>query len=142
MERIHKTSTVLRLLRQFAHAKAQLELHISSNPNGLEGNYITRVVRICNVTVSYVMFILWGKVADSRQLSSIAKTLSDLEALIKNPSLQDVRIVLEQVNLIQQYGTNLRHISQHQLLTALKDRHQATVASCLQVRGIGRGVNY
>ena len=72
--------------------------------------------------------------SDPRHLSVIAKIIADLENLIINPNLQDVNFVTEQSDKILKIGQLVRQVAQDKLLISLRERNQASVASCLQVR--------
>ena len=114
-------------MRQFAHAKAQLDHHITTNTTIFQGN---------------TYYFLFAKVialscmidSDPRHLSVIAKIIADLENLIINPNLQDVNFVTEQSDKILKIGQLVRQVAQDKLLISLRERNQASVASCLQVR--------
>lgn len=108
LERLHSTSTSLRLLRQFAHSKSQLDHHLKTNPKN-------------------------SKDCDPRQLASIAKYVNELEGLLNQPSLQNITIVMDQTSPIRSFGLQLRQVAQERLLVALRERNQATMAGCLQI---------
>lgn len=108
LERLHSTSTSLRLLRQFAHSKSQLDHHLKTNPKD-------------------------SKDCDPRQLASIAKYVNELEGLLNQPALQNIAIVMEQVSPVRSFGLQLRQVAQERLLVALRERNQATMAGCLQI---------
>ena len=134
LERIHMTSTLIRQLRQFAHAKSQLD-HLLQG----EGE-----------------FPLDAKnTGDVRQLATAAKVLAELESLLttnrsnkdsssgddRHPSgntvesctLHDISFVANDIPAIQRFGQKLRRTAQEQLIVTLKDRNQAAVATSLQV---------
>ncbi len=70
---------------------------------------------------------------DLRNLSSAAKTLSELERLLLNPKLLEIKFVSDCVNTIKQFGTSIRLLAQERLLSAIVDKNQAVIASSLQV---------
>lgn len=109
LERIHTTGIILRQLRQFAHALAQLEHYVNDGSDmGTDGK-------------------------DIRQYTSAAKTLYELEQLIVVPELQAVEMVTGHAASIRTFGTQLRQASKERLLVGLRDRNQAVVADCLQI---------
>jgi hypothetical protein len=108
LERIHETSVILKQLRQFNHAKTQLEHY----------------TRTGEVTRSH----------DLRQSSTMAKIVQELETLLRSPALSSLAIVKESTGTIKRVGSQLRSSSQEQLLNALNEQNQATIAECLQVR--------
>lgn len=109
LERIHTTGIILRQLRQFAHALAQLEHYVNGGAGEVKDN------------------------KDIRQYTSAAKTLHELEQLIKVPQLQAVHMVVQHAPSIRTFGEQLREASKERLLVALRDRNQAVVADCLQI---------
>ena len=113
LERIHQTAALLRQLRQFTHAKAQLDHYSASSPlkksTGESGEL------------------------DLRQFATIAKTVQELEQLLQSPQLVSLSIVSSQVSQIRTFGDQMRDLAQVKLLEALRDQDQATVADCLQV---------
>jgi hypothetical protein len=109
LERIHTTGIVLRQLRQFAHALAQLEHYVNDGSSVAKDN------------------------KDIRQYTSAAKTLHELEALIAIPSLLAIEMVAGHAGSIRAFGQQLREASKERLLAGLRDRNQAVVADCLQI---------
>eukprot|EP01038_Epipyxis_sp_PR26KG_P011157 gene11157-14969_t len=107
LERIHDTSKMLHLLKQFAHSKAQLDQYMK---NGEQKDK-----------------------SDTRNLSAAAKTLSELEKILKNQRLLEIKFVAENVTNIKLFGQNLRLLAQDRLLQAIADKNQASIASSLQV---------
>jgi hypothetical protein len=118
LERIHQTNLILRQLRQFAHAKAQLNHHVKISNNETSDNMIGGD----NI----------GSL-DIRYLATAAKILSELESLIIIPSLLEISLVSIHVNDIKNFGIQLREKAQEMLLIALKERNQASIATSLQV---------
>ena len=70
---------------------------------------------------------------DLRNLSNAAKTLSELEKLLQNPRLLEIKLVSDCVTNIKLFGKNIRILAQDRLLTAITDKNQASIASSLQV---------
>ena len=122
LERIHTTSTLIRQLRQFAHSKSQLDHNLQNDA---------------------LMNSKDGTAGDIRQLATVAKTLSELESLLSTSSkgstdgtcgsLLELAFVKEHVGQIQLFGQQLRRTAQDKLLSTLKERNQAAVATSLQV---------
>lgn len=109
LERIHSTGIILRQLRQFAHALAQLEHYVNDGSDmGKDGK-------------------------DIRQYTSAARTLHELEQLVAAPSLQGLEMVSAHAFGIRTFGSQLREASKERLLVGLRDRNQAVVADCLQI---------
>lgn len=121
LERIHSTSIMLRHLRQFAHAKSQLDHHLKvsmEEASKASGDGDSKA----------------GKGSlDIRFLATAAKTLYELECLLETPSLMTVEYVVKYVPGIRQFGEQIREKAQERLLSALKERNQATVAASLQI---------
>jgi hypothetical protein len=63
----------------------------------------------------------------------MAKIVQELETLLRSPALSSLAIVKDQVETIKRIGSQLRSSSQEQLLAALNEQNQATIAECLQV---------
>lgn len=122
LERIHSASTSLRYLRQFSHAKSQLD-------------HLLKGIASSGEQQTSVSDIMKGGGAgmDIRQLATAAKTISDLEQLLDLPALSEISYVAEHASSIRQFGQQLRRRSQDRLLSSLKERDQASVASSLQV---------
>ena len=130
LERIHTTSTLIRQLRQFAHAKSQLD-HLLQSEGELPLDS--------------------KSTGDVRQLATAAKVLAELESLLvanrcnkdnitkddsntsETCTLQDISFVAKQIPGIQRFGQQLRRTAQEKLIVTLKDRNQAAVATTLQV---------
>eukprot|EP01034_Spumella_vulgaris_P034218 gene34218-42193_t len=70
---------------------------------------------------------------DVRNLSSAAKTLSELERLLLNPKLLEIKFVSDYVGSVKMVGKNIRMLAQERLLSAIVDKNQAAIASSLQV---------
>jgi hypothetical protein len=122
LERIHETSVVLKQLRQFTHAKAQLELYTKLDSKTSHDNGFQQ-------TLSFSSMLL-----DLRQYSAMAKIIYELEAMLRLPTLSSLAIVKGQMESIKRLGSQLRSSAQEKLLTALDEQNQTTVAECLQVR--------
>ena len=130
LERIHTTSTLIRQLRQFAHAKSQLD-HLLQSEGELP--------------------LDTKSTGDVRQLATAAKVLAELEGLLvtnrsnrdssvqddnstsETCTLHDIGFVAKQIPGIQRFGQQLRRTAQEKLIVTLKDRNQAAVATTLQV---------
>jgi chaperonin cofactor prefoldin len=127
LERIHETSIVLKQLRQFNHAKAQLD-HYTQEATDLSG--------VKGLVFSFLPPpSLWSPTTgDLRQYSTMAKIIQELETLLRSPALSSLAIVKSQTEIIKRMGSQLRSLSQERLLNALDEQNQATVAECLQVR--------
>lgn len=121
LERIHETAVLLRQLRQFTHAKAQLD-HYSSATASLASGSNKKNAR--NGV---------GSELDLRQFATIAKTVQELEHLLLSPQLVTLQVVKGQVAQIRTFGGQLRELAREKLLGALRDQDQTTVADCLQV---------
>ena len=72
-------------------------------------------------------------IPDIRTLSSAAKTLNELEKLLVNPKLLEIKFVYESSTNIKLFGKNIRLLAQERLLTSIADKNQASIASSLQV---------
>ena len=117
LERIQTTSAILRYVRQFSHASSQMD-------HSLAAMGIGKAEARVQDQLSH---------ADMRQLSALARTINELEVLLKNKEIKDIAVVNSQARTISRIGVSLREIAQNKLLIALKDKDQATMASCLQL---------
>ena len=158
LERIHSASTTLRYLRQFSHAKAQLDHVLKGNeakPKGGQSifNFFLRhslkstppppastadgsdAATASNAPAASISATAAATEAhmDIRQLATAAKTINELEGLLDLPALAEISMVAEHALRIRQFGQQLRRRAQDRLLAALKERDQASVASSLQV---------
>jgi len=130
LERIHGASTTLRYLRQFTHAKAQLDHVLKAVVE-----QSTPAAAASDSARSPLTAIIssGGKNMDIRQMATAAKTISDLESLLDLPALAEIKYVSEHASAIRQFGQQLRRRAQDRLLSSLRERDQASVASSLQV---------
>ena len=75
-------------------------------------------------------------------LATAARTLQELENLMASPNLLEIELVSMHAQSIQRFGQQLRRQAQEKLLSALKERNQATVAASLQVYKFLYAENY
>ena len=104
LEQIHTTSILLYQIKQFLHAKQQLDQYINNSEE-----------------------------KDLRNLSNAAKLISELESLLKNPKLVKIQIINHSITNIKLFGQNLRLLAQDRLLEAIQEKNQAAIANSLQV---------
>lgn len=131
LERIHSASTSLRYLRQFSNAKAQLDHALKSATKDSMKSNDASSAHESPLTASIITS--GGAGMDIRQLATAAKTVSELESLLDLPALSEIKFVTEHAASIREFGQQLRRRSQERLLSSLKERDQASVASSLQV---------
>lgn len=131
LERIHETSILLRQLRQFVHAKDQLDHYLVSNQSLQESDKTKSNTTITRTKDSVKIN---GVYFDIRNLATTAaKLINELENLIDIPLLKEVGIVTCSVMHIRQLGQQLRSQTQERLLVSLQERSQASIAACLQI---------
>jgi hypothetical protein len=104
LERIHETAILLHQLKQFVQSKAQLDQYLKDH-----------------------------NAKDVRNLSAAAKTVNELETLLGNQKLLEIKLVADCASTIKLFGQNIRLLAQDKLLTAITEKNQASIASCLQV---------
>ena len=63
----------------------------------------------------------------------MAKLLNELETLMDKDPLQNIDFVKDSISSIKSCGIRLRSKAQESLLTALKEKNQASIAVGLQV---------
>lgn len=66
-------------------------------------------------------------------MSSAAKTLNELEKLLINPKLMEIKFVNDSSTNIKLFGKNIRLLAQDRLLSSITEKNQASIASSLQV---------
>lgn len=71
--------------------------------------------------------------SDLRQFAAMAKTVHEMESLVRIPQLAAVKIVAAEIPGLRRLGQQLRSSAQERLLVALNEQNQATVGDCLQV---------
>jgi len=114
LERIHFAGILLRQLRQFTHAKTQLDHHLKTTSNDNTLNYGSSMI-------------------DIRHLATAAKMISDLESLINIPHLLEIDIVAEHADKIRNLREQVWHKAHDLILTSLKQCNQAVISASLQV---------
>lgn len=114
LERIHFAGILLRQLRQFTHAKTQLDHHLKTTNNEIILNYSSNMI-------------------DIRHLATAAKMISDLESLINIPHLLEIDIVAEHADKIRNLREQVWHKAHDLILTSLKQCNQAVISASLQV---------
>lgn len=114
LERIHFAGILLRQLRQFTHAKTQLDHHLKSTNNDISLNYGSGMI-------------------DIRHLATAAKMISDLEALINIPHLLEIDIVAKEADKIRNLREQVWHKAHELMLSSLKQCNQAVISASLQV---------
>lgn len=85
------------------------------------------------VVVIFTLPLCVAEHADTRNLSSAAKTVSELEKLLLNPSLVEVKLVGACAEEIKAFGQGVRLKAQEKLLGAIAEKNQAAIANSLQV---------
>jgi len=71
--------------------------------------------------------------ADLRNLSNAARTVSELEKLLANAPLLEIKLVADCASQVKSFGKNIRLLAQDRLLAAIQDKNQASIANSLQV---------
>lgn len=71
--------------------------------------------------------------ADLRNLSNAARTVSELEKMLTNAPLLEIRLVADCASQVKSFGKNIRLLAQDRLLAAIQDKNQAAIANSLQV---------
>jgi hypothetical protein len=132
LERIHQTGSLLRQLRQFAHAYGQLEHLMSALKSSKKGS-IENANADTNTTAASCPLSLDAASVDVRQLPTVAKLVNELEGLLANDDLHKLAYLTTRDKSIVKFGSALRLIAKQKLLQALKDSDQAGTASCLQI---------
>lgn len=135
LERLHSANSMLRHLRQFVHAKAQLDHHLNvlSAGSGKDSSSTSLTVPPPSSSDGSVDIIATGGNLDIRHLATAAKILSELESLMQIPSLMEVSYVKTHSPSLNRFGHQLRVRAQDLLLSSLKERSQASVAASMQV---------
>ena len=77
----------------------------------------------------YVLFLS----SDLRNLSNAAKTVSELEKLLTNPPLVEIKLVADCASQVKAFGKNIRLLAQDRLLASIQEKNQASIANSLQV---------
>ena len=116
LHRLHATNALLKQVRQFIHAKSQLDQHLKASSH--DGK---------TVSESFL--------SDIRYAATAARTISELETLLNTDTtgLMGVAIVKKDVKMIRNFAGVLRSAGQERLLLALSERNQASLASALQI---------
>lgn len=83
--------------------------------------------------MAYVLFLCLSCSTDLRNLSNVARTVSELEKLLQNPRLLEVQQVSDCAHGIKSFGKDIRVLAQDRLLKAITEKNQASIASSLQV---------
>ncbi len=70
---------------------------------------------------------------DLRNLSNAAKTVSELEKLLTNAPLLEIKLVADCASQVKAFGKSIRLLAQDRLLASIQEKNQASIANSLQV---------
>ena len=131
LERIHETNVILRQLRQFVHAKAQLDHYVQADQMDIAEQGKSHSAFPPPPTAAHILRTNLS--IDLRQFSAMAKTLREMETLVSVPQVAAIAQVAVTIPGLRRLGSQLRRSAQERLLIALNEQNQTTVGDCLQV---------
>ena len=127
LRRIHEANSLLKKLRQFVHIKSQLDHHLDSSYSDNQKK---------NQDKSEDDIISETLLTDIRYAATAARSVHELETLLFNEedtALSKVSIVALEIPKLKKIGGALRACAKEKMLTALKERNQASLGAALQV---------
>ena len=107
-------------MKQFVKSKTQLDQFLNNSED--------KGFNLDQTNILYNIYYL-----DIRNLSAAAKTLNELERLLLNPKLVEIKYVADCVTNIKLFGKNIRLLAQDRLMSSVVEKNQAAIASSLQV---------
>jgi hypothetical protein len=85
------------------------------------------------VNISVLFFSYLTVSVDTRSLANAARTIAELEKLLSNPKLLEIKFVNNSVNEIKTFGNNIRLLSQTNLFQAIEEKNQLEISNYMQV---------
>lgn len=128
LECIHSTSITLHQLKHFVHAKHQLDTYLKNSDETGAHSLTSKIL------LSKLLWLTFPLIfPDLRNLSNAAKTVSELEKLLTNAPLLEIKLVADCASQVKAFGKNIRILAQDRLLASIQEKNQAAIANSLQV---------